>query len=176
MTTTRLGKLISGALLSGCAWVAACSTTTPGATEAQFAQAKSQEQRGAELFAEECAACHGPRGQGASAPDVMGSHALPTYPAEPTSASDPALMDPEALRLREQTRGVGVGTRDPFENAADLFRYISAQMPKPDARAGSLTNDEYWAILNFMLLAHGAPVPDGGLTPANAESVPIHAD
>ena len=48
-------------------------------------------------------------------------------------------------------------------------------MPLPKSRAGSLQPEEYWAVLNFMLVAHGTPVPEGGVTPDNAKSVPISA-
>jgi hypothetical protein len=46
-------------------------------------------------------------------------------------------------------------------------------MPLPKSKAGSLKPEEYWAIINFMLIAHGSAVPAGGITPENAASVQI---
>jgi hypothetical protein len=56
-----------------------------------------------------------------------------------------------------------------------LFNYVSTKMPLPKSRAGTLKPEEYWAITNFILVAHGSSVPDGGITPENAGSVQIAA-
>lgn len=39
------------------------------------------------------------------------------------------------------------------------------------AQGQRLSDDDYWALVNFMLLAHGARVPDEGVASANAASV-----
>jgi hypothetical protein len=46
-------------------------------------------------------------------------------------------------------------------------------MPLPKSSAGTLKPDEYWAIVNFMMIAHGVPVPAEGVTEANAKSINI---
>jgi mono/diheme cytochrome c family protein len=152
--------------------MSACATTPAGATDANLAKAKSQASQGADVFARECASCHGERGEGlARAPAIIGFGALPLYPRD--SASSPAFTDPAQLQIQAQSRPPGVASRDPFRTAQDLYNYVSTRMPLPKSRIGSLKPEEYWAIINFLLTAHGSKVPEGGVTPSNAGSVPI---
>jgi hypothetical protein len=46
-------------------------------------------------------------------------------------------------------------------------------MPLPAAKAGSLSAEQYWAIINFMLVAHGVQVPPEGVTEKNAGTVKL---
>jgi hypothetical protein len=103
----------------------------------------------------------------------MGEGALPEYPQEHNINADPAAGDPELLRLRSQTRPAGAPWRDPFRTAQDLFGFVSKSMPQPAEKAGSLSAEQYWAIINFMLLAHGVRVPPEGVTANNASSVKL---
>jgi mono/diheme cytochrome c family protein len=156
------------------ALVTACASTPRGATEANFARAKSGSPNGATLFARECASCHGARGELASStPQILGEGALPEYPRPRNINADPAAGDPESLKLEAQSRPPGAPWRDPFRTARDLHNYVSKHMPLPKERAGSLSPDEYWAIINFMLLAHGVQVPPEGVTAGNAASVKL---
>jgi hypothetical protein len=41
------------------------------------------------------------------------------------------------------------------------------------AQGERMSSEEYWAVVNFMLLAHGADVPDEGIASMNAASVKI---
>lgn len=151
---------------------AACATTPAGATDANLALAESQASGGADLFARECASCHGQRGEGkAGAPPIIGAGALPLYPRE--TSSGPAFTDPAQLQVQSQSRPPGVPSREPFRTAGDLHEYISRHMPLPKKRAGTLGPEEYWAILNFILAAHGTRLPEGGVTPSNASTVEI---
>src|SRR5690349_193017 len=65
---------------------AACGSSQPAATTAPAAPSTSmddgeaQAARGAKLYAEKCASCHGDSGQGAKAPAVAGKNALPLDP------------------------------------------------------------------------------------------------
>jgi mono/diheme cytochrome c family protein len=159
--------LAAGALLLG------CSVTQLGATDANLAKARSQVATGGELFNRECATCHGQRGEGlASSPAVMGPSALPLYTRDPKTSTNPALQDP-AEQQRDQNLPAGADTRGAFETAADLYRYTSREMPLPRSKAGSLKPEEYWAIVNYMLVAHGVAVPEGGVNETNAASVPL---
>ena len=106
-----------------------------------------------------------------TAPAIMGPGALPIFPRETSLASNPALSDPNELQLREQSRPAGAPKREPFNTAQDVYNYISTHMPL--RAAGSLKPDEYWAILNFMLVAHGTAVPDGGVNASNAGTVKV---
>jgi mono/diheme cytochrome c family protein len=120
----------------------ACAATTRGASPDAVAAARSRAPDGARVFANECAGCHGNRGQGkGTVPALMGAE---------------ALRDPEAFRTAET-----------------LFDYVSRSMPLPRDRIGSLKPEQYWAVVNFILLAHQSEVPPGGVTPENAPSVVI---
>jgi cytochrome c len=153
----------------------ACAASTPrGATEANLAHARSSAPNGAALFEQHCASCHGERGEsGSRAPRIMGEGALPEYPPERDVNADPAAGDPELLRLRAQTRPAGAPWRDPFRTAADLYGFVSHNMPLPAQKAGSLAPEQYWAIIHFILVAHGVRVPPEGVTAANASSVKL---
>jgi len=153
---------------------AACATTQYGATEANLATAKSSAPQGASLFAEQCVRCHGERGErSARVPRILGPGALPEYPRARNPNTDPALSDPALVQLQGQSRPEGAPWRDPFRSAQDLYNYISQHMPELTEGDSTLTADEYWAIVNFMLRAHGVPLPESGVTPANASSVKL---
>lgn len=152
----------------------ACSSTPPGATDANLAKAKQANPPGAELFQKECASCHGKRGEGmSSAPGTMGPGALPLYKRDPATSTNPAMQQQQQYRTNEQT--MGADPRKQFKTAKDLYDYVSTQMPLPKSRAGTLKPEEYWAIVNFMLVSHGVNVPQGGVNESNAASVDIQA-
>ncbi len=46
-------------------------------------------------------------------------------------------------------------------------------MPPAEAQRSALSAADYWAIVNFMLLAHGVELPPEGVTEANASSVKL---
>jgi mono/diheme cytochrome c family protein len=166
--TTRLSLALAVAM----AW--SCASTQYGATDANLARAESGAPQGASLFERECAPCHGERGESAGeAPRVLGPGALPEYPRERNVNASPATGDPESLRLEAQSRPAGAPWRDPFRTARDLYDFISKKMPMPAKKAGTLSEEDYWAIVNFMLLAHGIQVPQQGVTRANASSVKL---
>lgn len=152
----------------------ACASSPRGATEANFAKAKSGSGNGWELYRQNCAGCHGERGESVSgAPRIMGEGALPELPPERNYAMDPTAGDPASIRLRAQTRPAGAPWRDPFRSAQDVYNYVSKNMPLPEKSAGTLAPDQYWAIVTFMLQAHGVAVPPEGITPANAGSLKL---
>jgi mono/diheme cytochrome c family protein len=168
---TVKGGCYAGALAL---WVA-CATMPHGAPEANMTRARSGAAQGWVLFKEHCAACHGERGESvSSAPRIMGPGALPEYPRERNINADPASGDPELLRLKAQSRPAGAPWRDPLRTAQDLYSYVRRRMPMPEKSAGSLSAGEYWAIVNFMLLGHGVPVPPEGVNQENAASVKLH--
>jgi len=156
------------------ALAAACGATQLGATDANLATARAGSTRGADLYAAHCAGCHGERGEGTGrAPSVIGVGALPVYPSDHSRAANSAFSDPQSQEEESRARPAGAPSREPFRTAADLERYLAAEMPLPKEKVGTLTKDEYWSVVTFMLLAHGVAVPEGGVTPANAASVPI---
>ena len=46
-------------------------------------------------------------------------------------------------------------------------------MPPAEAARTSLSAEDYWAIVNFMLVAHGVQLPPEGVTANNASSVKL---
>lgn len=176
MLRLRIASLLTGSLAVLGLAVAACSATPLGANEPNLANARQKASQGEELYQRECAACHGKRGEGlTSAPAVIGAGALATYPRDQSLSTNPALNNSVQAQTQDSSRPPGAPSRDPFRNAQDLYGYISTKMPLPKSRAGSLKPDQYWAITNFMLLAHGSNVPEGGVNEGNAASVPISA-
>ncbi len=152
----------------------ACAATQYGATDANLARAKSASSAGATLFAEQCAGCHGARGEsGTSAPRILGEGALPEYPRARNANADPASGDPETLRLQAQSRPAGAPWRDPFRTAKDLYTFVSKNMPPSEDKRSSLSTEDYFAIVSFMLVAHGVEVPPEGVTDKNAGSVKL---
>ena len=149
-----------------------CAATQLGATPTDLAQARGQSERGANVYASECAKCHGQRGEGLSgAPAILGPGALPEYPRSSVSSNDPGLSDPQLLQIEAQARPAGAAWRDPFRNTQDLFNFTSTHMPK--GRAGAVNPNDAWAVISFMLAVQGAGVPAGGIGPANASSIQI---
>jgi hypothetical protein len=150
----------------------ACASIPRGATPANLAKARNATATGSALFEQHCTGCHGQRGESVSgAPSIIGVGALPEYPAERNPNASTASGDPELLRLQAQRRPAGAPWRDPFRNAQDLYRFVSQNMPLPAAKAGSLSVEQYWAIVNFMLVAHGVQLPPEGITAENADAV-----
>jgi cytochrome c553 len=149
-----------------------CATVPTGATTADLARAHDQAGPGATTFANECARCHGQRGEGLGmGPAILGPGALPEFPRSSGGASDPSLYDPQMIQIQAQTRPAGAAWRDPFRNAQDLYGFTSKHLPKE--RAAELKDGDYWAVVGYMLAAQGATLPSGGINAANAASVPI---
>jgi hypothetical protein len=167
------GTSVFGGVVALCGLAAiGCAVTQMGATPADLARAQDQAGQGATVFANECAKCHGQRGEGVgSAMDILGPGALPEYPRGAGSSGDPTLTDPQQLQIQAQSRPAGAAWRDNFRTAQDLYNFTSSQMPK--TKPGQLKQDEYWAVVNFILAAQGANLPKGGVGPSNAASIPI---
>jgi cytochrome c len=111
---------------------------------------EAQAARGAKLFAKQCAQCHGNAGQGTKkAPPVVGSAALP--------------LDPPANAKVRKTQ---------FHTAADVAQFVATKMPAP--KPGSLTADEYYAILAFDLKANGVDVSKQKIDPSTAAEIKLH--
>jgi mono/diheme cytochrome c family protein len=160
--------VLGGALLV--AFASACNATPAGASDASLAQARDQASTGASLFAGRCASCHGERGEGkAYAPSTMGNGALPVYPHD--NSSSPTTTDPVQLQMQAQSRPPGAPSRGAFHTAQDLFDYLSKH--KPEQSLQSLSPADVWALVTFVLIAHGRQVPPGGVTPENASHISI---
>jgi len=149
-----------------------CATVKPGATPDDLSRARGQSAQGATVFANECASCHGARGEGlASAPAVLGPGALPEFPRDTGGIGDPTITDPQLIQIQAQTRPAGAPWRDPFRNAQDLYTFTTTHLPK--SRAPYVKDADYWAVVGFMMAAQGVTLPPAGLGPAIAASIPI---
>lgn len=106
--------------------------------------------RGAEVYAESCAGCHGENGEGSEGrPKLVGADAIPVEPA------------PSAGARKTQ-----------MHSAQDLFAFLKSDMP-PIA-PGSLADDQYWAIVTYLVQANGADLHGQGVDAKSAPSIKIH--
>ena len=128
---------------------AACSSSSPAAKPpATFA---AQVAHGRTLYAENCAKCHGDSGEGTDdAPRIVGlkQGALP--------------LDPPASRKFRKSR---------FVTVADVAEFAMEYMPPK--QAGTLTNEEYLAVIAFDLKANGIDLGQEPLTMAKAKTLKI---
>lgn len=125
------------------------SSTTP---TAQNETGTQQAERGAKLYGEHCAKCHGDSGQGTDkGPAVVGvaNGALPLDPP------------PNAKYRKVQ-----------FHTAKDIALWVKDNMPAD--KPGSLTIPQYFDILAFDLKANGVDVSQKPVNLDTAESFVIH--
>ncbi|WP_394828167.1 c-type cytochrome [Pendulispora albinea] len=124
---------------------AASATTSAGTADGE-----AQAERGAKLYADNCAGCHGSAGQGSKkAPPVVGTNALP--------------LDP---RPEQKYRKAA------FHTALDVAQFVVKSMP-PE-KPGSLPESDYWDILAFDLKANGVPVAGKHIDAQTAADIKLH--
>ena len=143
-------KRLSSAVLMWLSLCACGSDDSAGAEQpdapATFAE---QVELGGMLFGEHCASCHGDAGQGTqAAPALVG-------------------LDQGALPLEPRTGAKRTGR---FETVADVASFVVENMPA--GAPGSLSAEEYWAILAFDLSANGIDL-EQKLTPEVATGLTI---
>ena len=145
MKTAAFVSVLGAMAVAGCGPSKAAQTAAspPPATFGQ------QVELGQALYGEQCASCHGRGGEGGGAPRVVGI-AKGALPLEP----------PASATLRRQQ----------FRTVADVADFVVHQMP-PN-KAGSLTSEQYFAILAFDLHANGIDL-DTKLEAAKAQSLII---
>ena len=111
---------------------------------------------GGELYGRQCAACHGPKGEGGQAERLVG--------AEPRGL---APFGPEYERWRDGRPDVPFTIGNYWPYAATLFDYIRRAMP---ANApGTLTADETYGLVAWLLAQNGI-IADTAVM--NAETLP----
>ena len=121
-----------------------------GDVPAAAASGADQVAIGAKLYGQHCADCHGANGEGTKgAPAVVGKTALP--------------LDPPAGAKHRKGQ---------FHTAKDVFDFVKANMPAN--KPGSLTDEQYLAILAFDLNANGVAMAGKKLDAGNAASFVIH--
>lgn len=172
MMSAGLHFTLLGTSLALCSLIGACTVTPRGALDPNLAKAKDRTAQGATVFAAKCASCHGQRGEGITAPDIMGPDGLPLNPADPTQSTLAANTDQNEQQLRQQLNPGGMPSRPQFKTAQDLYEFVRAKMPAK--QPGTLGTEDYWSVLNFMLVAHGTQVPEKGVDSENARQVIIN--
>ena len=110
----------------------AAAPAAPAAEAPKTNPFQDQVAAGQALYGKHCAECHGPSGNDGKAPSVVGldKGALP--------------LDPPKKSKTRKTQ---------FKTASDVADYVVKNMPPKTA--GSLSADEYFAILAFDLHANG---------------------
>ena len=111
---------------------------------------------GAPVYAEKCAVCHGPAGEGGVADRLVGYDPASTPPFGPHY---------EAWRAGGDDVPFSVGNYWPY--ATTLFDYIRRAMPT-DA-PGTLAPDEVYGLVAWILAENGIIGPDAVM---NAETLP----
>jgi cytochrome c len=120
------------------------------AAEQANPQGAAQADRGAKLFGQYCAKCHGDSGQGSKrAPPVVGKEALPLDP-------------PKTAKHRTER----------FHTAMDVASFVVKNMPAN--KPGSLKPEEYFDILAFDLKANGVNVSDKTIDAETAKKIVLH--
>lgn len=124
----------------------------------------TQADAGAVLYYERCMACHGDQGQGLTVEwraqwDVEHQDCA-------RSTCHGARHPPEGFAFPKNFAPalVGENTLTRFENAQALFDFIRAKMPYQ--APGTLTRDEDWALVTFLLRRRGIDIAE-----VNAENV-----
>jgi cytochrome c len=132
-----LSRSLHLTLVSMAFTVGACATSsTPAASSAAPTSFAEQVATGGTLYAQNCASCHGDSGEGGKAPRLVG-------------LKDGALpLDPPADRKYR---------KEQFVTIADVANFAVAYMPPK--KAGTLTPDQYWAIVAFDVHANGIDLP-----------------
>jgi cytochrome c len=121
-------------------------SATPTATDDGVAQAD----RGAKLFNDNCASCHGDKGEGTkTGPAVVGKDALPKDP-------------PKKAKYRKVK----------FETALDVANYVMKSMPADNP--GGLDPKQYWDIMAFDLKANGVDVSGKHIDEKTTADIKLH--
>lgn len=130
----------------------------------------SQAERGAVVYYYRCMACHGDRGQGLTV------EWRAQWDVEHQDCSrgpcHGGRAPPEGFRLPKNFAPaiLGANTLTRFENAGALYAFVSARMPYQ--APGSLSRDEYWQLVAFLVNRHGVQVD--ALDAVNAARVPVN--
>lgn len=126
------------------------TTTTAATTGGGGGDGEAQATAGAKLYADNCASCHGDKGEGSGGgPAVVGKDALPKDPP------------PKAKYRKVQ-----------FNTALDVAMYVQKNMPADNP--GGLKPEEYWQIMAFDLKANGIDVSGKHIDEKTAADIKLH--
>ena len=137
-------------LLLGSTCTLALALACGGGNGANAPHPADQVAWGQQLYGDHCASCHGDQGQGkGGAPPVVGKDALPLSP-----------------------RAIAKFRKTDFHTAKDVHDWVKANMP-PN-KGGSLSDEEYAAIVAFDLKANGVDLAGKHVDDATAASFVLH--
>ena len=102
-------------------------------TSKHLVKGQGTAEQGKEIFAVQCASCHGPKGEGIK--------------WDPNNGAFPALID----KNKDLKKGKSLGNYWPY--ASTLYDYINRAMPI--TTPGSLSSDEVYALTAFILSENG---------------------
>jgi mono/diheme cytochrome c family protein len=112
--------------------------------------------KGAVIYAAQCAVCHGPNGRGGQYDSLVGRDPAEGFPF----GKDPALMSKRTI-----------GNYWPY--ATTLYDYIYRAMPQ--AVPGSLTPDEVYSLVAYLLFLNGIVPSDAVMTAQTLPKVEMPA-
>lgn len=129
---------------------AACQRPESHDNAAPAHSVKAQVDRGAVVYAANCARCHGDAGQGKKGPPLVGPNALPLNP-----------RPDQKLRTMQ------------FHNAMDVAKFVTTNMPPDADDRRKIPESDYWAVLAFDLDANKVALREP-VGPGNAASIVLH--
>ena len=180
---TVLIVLVMGGIISGLTLVNAFSVDPPSSTPTPTFDISrldppstvfppAQADIGAQTYLGMCIDCHGDRGQG------LTDEWLDSFEPEERDcwASGCHGEDFPENSFALPPTGVpaisGPGTLARFSNALELWAFIKEFMPL--FPAGSLTDDETWSLVAYLMRLNERPLAGLTLTAINAAAIPVH--
>ncbi len=124
----------------------------------------SQLEHGAFVYWMRCMVCHGDQGQG------LAKFRSSYPPQEQNCSAHGCHNDPRAgagFTFPDAPPIMGPGTLARFHTAQDLYDFVSTRMPYQVP--GTMSSDDYWAVVAYLLQKHDVTVND--LSAQNAHTV-----
>lgn len=138
---------LAAALLVGCGAAKAQEPQHPNPDDESHKGNTAEITEGGALYVANCAKCHGPAGRGGDdVPAVVGDDALPLNPG------------PKSKIRKGQ-----------FVTAKDVFDFIRVNMPRD--KPGTLSENQYYAILAFDLKLNGVDLQGKKVDPTTVSTI-----
>ncbi len=125
---------------------------------------------GRRTYTQWCATCHGDRGQGLDLWRSSWDEAHQNCTKSGCHGSRHGGGGFTMLKVAPPL--IGPSTLMTFENAFQLYYFVRATMPFQ--APGSLSDEEYWAVVTFLSDQHGADAAGKRLNDATAQVVKLH--
>ncbi len=126
---------------------------------------------GRQTYTQWCATCHGDKGQGLALWRYSWDKAHQT--CTKSGCHGPNHPDTGFEMLQVPPPLIGTGSLTNFQNAEQLYQFISAVMPFQ--APGSLANNQYWAVTAFLADQHLADAHKQVLDHSNAPTLVLPA-